>query len=461
MSRIYLKIFLAFWLVTITMIIGSIMALHWYDLGPDKHLPQESERSYTGPGSRLLREVVSEAINYNYHEVVYGVRRMPPWATRHMFLLNRDGEDVLGREIPPSIKQVADVLTPLSPYYQQKHHKEELPHIGRYFTLQDGHPIRLIIIPPPQGTNLRLQLFLNNLWKAILVCMLISASACFILARHITRDIRHIQDATRQIAKGNMDVSLSEHFHCRHDEMAELGRDIDHMTASLKKAMSEQKRLIKDVSHELRSPLARLQLALAIAQQRSNGDIDDELNRIKEAGEYLNDVISDILSLPMTDQGEWELNDAVELNSLLETITDNCRTEAESKRVQLNLQNCDDEALVMTHGNTLISAFENILRNAIHYTREDTQVEVILQTNKDDSYSVQICDRGPGVDEESLKDIFEPFFRTDSARARSSGGYGLGLAIAQRTVNLHGGKITAHNQPQGGLCVAIELPGAT
>jgi two-component system, OmpR family, sensor histidine kinase CpxA len=460
MSRTYLKLFLAFWLVTITMIVGSIVTIHWYDLGPDKHLPHDSERAYTGPGSRLLREVVSEAINYNYEEVVYGVRRMPPWATQHMFLINREGQDVLGRDIPTHVNTIAIALTPLQPYYQKKKVESELPYIGRYFTLQDGHPIRLVIIPPPHGTNLRLQLFLNNLWKALLVCILISGSACFLLSRHLSRDIRHVQNAAREIAKGNMEISLSEHFGCRHDELAILGQDIEHMAASLKKAMSEQKRLIKDVSHELRSPLARLQLALAIAQQRSNGDIDNELERIKEAGEYLNDVISDILSLPMNEQGEWELNDAIELNSLLASITENCRTEANSKRVQLNLKNCADEALVMTHGNTLISAFENILRNAIHYTSEDTQIEVILQQGSDGIYSVQICDRGPGVDEESLDDIFEPFFRTDSARTRSSGGYGLGLAIAQRTVNLHGGKISAHNQPQGGLCVTVELPEA-
>ncbi len=463
MGRTYLRIFLTFWLVTLTMVIGSMITVHWYELAPDKHLPSDMAHSDKTPGSRLLREVAGEIINYSYDSVTYGVKRMPEWANRHIYLINRDGNDSLGRPLPTHIQEIAQQLTPQHTYVQMQLHDNEIdseyPYLGRYLILIDNHPVKLII--EPHASNLYLQLFLASFWKVLLVSMIISGTACFFLSKHVTRDFRHIQDATQKIAKGNMEISLSNYFGCRSDEMAKIGINIDHMARSLKKAMSEQKRLIKDVSHELRSPLARLQLALAIAQQRSNGDIDLELNRIKEAAEYLNDIISDILSVPLSDNEPWELTDAIELNSLLTAITENCQLEANAKRVQLHLQHCAEDALVMTRGNSLIGVFENITRNAIHYTRADTRIDIILHLQQNGNYTVTISDQGPGVAEESLDDIFEPFFRTDSARARSSGGYGLGLAIAQRTVTLHSGTINAKNRPLNGLCITVTLPAAT
>jgi two-component system sensor histidine kinase CpxA len=231
------------------------------------------------------------------------------------------------------------------------------------------------------------------------------------------------------------------------------------MTARLEKAMQEQKRLIKDVSHELRSPLARLQIALALAQQRGKGVVDNELRRIKQAADYLNDIITDILTLPVQSNEHWELNDTLDLVSLLQTLVDNYREQAREKNVTLQFECPQEEALVATHGNMLVGVFENILRNALLYTPIDSVIHIQLNTEENTgNYQVLLTDQGPGVDETSLKDIFEPFFRTDQARARESGGYGLGLAIAQRSVSLHHGQIRAENHPAGGLTLAVSLP---
>jgi signal transduction histidine kinase len=241
-----------------------------------------------------------------------------------------------------------------------------------------------------------------------------------------------------------------------------LGRDFDHMTARLEKAMQEQKRLIKDVSHELRSPLARLQIALALAQQRSKGVVDKELGRIKQAADYLNDIITDILTLPVQNNEHWELSDVLDLVSLVQTLVDNYDEQAREKSVTIRFECALEEALVATHGNMLVGVFENILRNALLYTPIDSAIHIQLCTEENTgNYQVSITDQGPGVDEESLKDIFEPFFRTDQARARESGGYGLGLAIAQRSVSLHHGSIRAENHPTGGLTLVVSLPAAT
>ena len=458
MGRIYVKIFLGFWLATILMMLSSNAVIHWFNLGPDKHLPTQEN---TNLGDRLLRELVSDAINYNYEEVELGLQAMPSWATRYFILVNERGEDMLGRPVSPMHKLLLLQLTAERPYF--KKHLTNKYIYGRRFQLSDGHTVQLLSYPPLDQQSLGWRLFFNNFWNIALLNMLISGAACFYLARYITRDINTLKEATQRLAKGDWNVRVSDSFCGRPGEMADLGKAFDDMATQLRGSMLEQKRLIKDVSHELRSPLARLQVALAIAQQRANAEVTGELDRIKEAADYLNDVISDILSLPINEQGEWELNDVIEISSLLETVVNACRDEAQQKGVELVFSSTVDELLVMTRGNTLVGVFDNIIRNAIHYTIENTAVTIALRLNDDKNPEVQVSDRGPGVEQEHLSDIFEPFFRTDEARDRKSGGYGLGLSIAQRTVELHGGHISAHNNreqdPQkSGLSITLDLP---
>ncbi|MGH1371803.1 MAG: ATP-binding protein [Cellvibrionaceae bacterium] len=458
MSRIYIKIFLGFWLVTIMMLFGSNVIVHFFNLGPDKHLSQQEDDPFEGPGGRLLREVVSDAINYNYEQVEMGLRSMPPWATRHFYIINAEGEDLLQREIPEHIDKFLTNINEDVPFFRKKIGDNSL--YGRQFGLSDGTVLRVVVFSPKDHT-LGWQLFFNNFWHILLFDMVISGAACYYLARYITRDIHTLKTATQKIATGDWDVRIAEEFCDRPGELAELGRAFDNMAIKLQKSMLEQKRLIKDVSHELRSPLARLQVALAIAQQRANSEITGELERIKEAADYLNDVISDILSLPVTEQGSWELTDVVEVCSLISTISEECKDEAAHKDVTLNLTDNLKEALVMTRGNTLVGVFDNIIRNAIRYTVEDSLVSITLDRNTDGSPQITVSDCGPGVEEEHLEDIFEPFFRTDEARDRKSGGYGLGLAIAQRTVLHHQGTIVASNNLVRGLSITITLPETT
>jgi len=455
MSRIYIKIFLGFWLVTIMMLFGSNMIVHFFNLGPDKHLSQQEEDPFDGPGGRLLREVVSDAINYNYDQVEMGLKSMPPWATRHFYIINTDGKDLLEREIPEHIQSFLGNISDDIPFFRKKVGENNL--FGRQFSLSDGTVLRLVVFSP-KDHSLGWRLFFNNFWHILVLDMIISGAACYYLARYITRDIQTLKTATQKIATGDWDVRIAEEFCDRPGELAELGKAFDNMAIKLQKSMLEQKRLIKDVSHELRSPLARLQVALAIAQQRANSEITGELERIKEAADYLNDVISDILSLPVTEQGSWELNDVVEVSSLITTIVEECLDEASQKQVTLTLTDNLGEALVMTRGNTLVSVFDNIIRNAIRYTLDNSPVTILLDRNSDGDPQITVSDSGPGVAEEHLADIFEPFFRTDEARDRKSGGYGLGLAIAQRTVLHHSGSIQAKNNLVRGLSITITLP---
>ncbi len=458
MTRLYLKIFFTFWLITAAIIVGTNIVVHWFDITPEGNL-QHNINSDDSPAKRLLFQMVGNAVNRNSQQLSEDLRAMPGWSLRFVYIIDKHNRDLLDRPLPPGVTVLAPRLTSKHPYDKVQDRNRKL--FGRYITLNDGSSMRLITISAGRDEgpdrDIIWELFIENIWPLLLVSILVSGTACFALARHFTRSINTLQKATQQIAGGDLSVRISKQFQGRRDEIADLGRDFDHMTERLEKVMMEQKRLIKDVSHELRSPLARLQIALALAHQRSQGVVDAELNRAKQAADYLNNIITDILTLPLVGQENWELDDVLDLVCLLRTLAENAREEALEKSVEILLQTSLDEALVSTHGNMLVGVFENVLRNALLYAPLNSKVRIELHA-KGEEYRVQITDQGPGVAEDQLVDIFEPFYRTDQARARESGGYGLGLAIAYRSVKLHKGDIWAENSQPHGLTVQIKLP---
>lgn len=461
MTRLYLKIFFTFWLITALIIVSTNIVVHWFDLTPERKLHKHQyDRDYE-PARRLLFQMVGSAINRDTAELVGDMEAMPAWSTPYFYIINTEGNDLLDRPLPPGVQELLPHLTEDSPFGKLSDEHRRI--FGRFLSLNDGERIKMVTLSSTsdqaKDVDVIRQLFLRNIWPLLLVSILVCGFACFFLARHFSQGINTLHKATRRVAQGDLSVRVSPKFAGRRDEIARLGLDFDHMVERLERAMLEQKRLIKDVSHELRSPLARLQIALGLAKQRSEGRIDRELDRVKKAADYLGDVISDILALPVHENGSWELDDTLDLRALLETLVENYQGEAQRKNVRLLMMTDVDEALVATYGNMLVGVFENILRNAVHYTRRDSDIRVELMFSAEQpAYTVTISDTGPGVPEENLDDIFQPFYRIDEARNRESGGYGLGLAIAQRSVALHQGNIEAHNRPEGGLCVSVRLP---
>ncbi len=458
MTKIYLKIFVGFWLINILTVIGQNMYVHW--VGPDYETTLLS-RYETDPTDRFAVRGLKLTIDFvNYYrlsELREGIPEIDEIVFRRVFIVDEDGKDLRNREITDPVAAVLKELTPSTPYFRIN--IDDQAYAGRYILLPDGENLRIVSFSTPfHGRMVSWRnSFLNN-WRLYLISVLVSGTACLIFARHSSMDIQRLQKATQDIAKGDLSVRVAPQFASRKDEIAELGRDFDNMTARLEKSMQEQKRLIKDVSHELRTPLARLQFALSIAQKRTqDSGILDDLEKVRHAADYLNDIITTILSFPTNENDTWELEDTLDLRTLLETLCEEFKQETKDKNVTLVFKPEVEEALVDTYGNTLIGVFENVIGNALHYTLPNTTIEVALQL-KDDKIQVGIADQGPGVSEKELADIFEPFYRTDEARDRSSGGYGLGLSIAQRTAALHGGNIGALNRPTGGLLVTVNLP---
>lgn len=278
---------------------------------------------------------------------------------------------------------------------------------------------------------------------------------CWALARYLSSPIGKLRKATQKLAAGDLTARVADQVGNRHDELAALAKDFDVMAERIESLITSQQRLSRDVSHELRSPLARMNVALEIAKQKSNGETSAVLQRIETESQRLNDMISRLLTLSKLETGSQDF-DRRELNfkSLVEQVAADADFEANAKGKSVNIVKADD-CRVLGSESLIQSAVENVLRNAVRYTKEGTAVEVSL-SNGGSSAVLKVLDHGGGVPEAELSNLFRPFYRVGEARDRGSGGTGLGLAIAERAVIAHKGTITAKNTSDG-LIVEIAL----
>ena len=255
------------------------------------------------------------------------------------------------------------------------------------------------------------------------------------------------------VAFGNGDLASRVHSNSR-DEMGDLARSFDQMADRLQTLLTAERRLLQDVSHELRSPLARLGFAVELA--RTSPNKDGAYDRIKREAQRLNVLVGELLQVTRAEGDPGSRNlEPIDVGELVRTVAEDCSIEAEVRHCRIIQRN--DEKIIVTGDRELLHrAVENIVRNAIRHSPEENWIEVLCRKEKE-QVLVGIRDYGSGVPEEFLTDIFRPFFRVDDDRNRSSGGVGLGLAIAQRAVSIHHGGITAKNM-QPGLLVEISLP---
>jgi len=300
----------------------------------------------------------------------------------------------------------------------------------------------------------------TQLIRAVIV-FLIAGFVCFWLARHITAPIRHIRTATHRLAAGNLGARVGGSAANRGDELADLSREFDHMAEQIEALISSQRRLIADISHELRSPLARLTVALGLTRLRANPESISGLDRIELEAGRLDGLIGSLLRLARLESGSENIgHESFDLGALVRDVVADADFEAQSLQRHVRLLRADS---CSTSGNRqlLASAIENVIRNAVGYTPEGTAVQVTVEdgAGQNAGYAIiRVRDHGQGVPENSLSDIFLPFYRVGDSRDRSSGGSGLGLSITDRAIRLHGGTVAAENCPDGGLVVELRLP---
>jgi two-component system, OmpR family, sensor histidine kinase CpxA len=296
----------------------------------------------------------------------------------------------------------------------------------------------------------------------LIIGVLTSGLICYLLSWYLTKPIVRLRTAARKLAAGDLTARTGAPARSGRDEVSGLMRDFDGMAERLETLLKAQSRLLNDISHELRSPLARLNVALGLARQRANIESADMLDRIELEASRLNELIGRILTLARLEDGEQRAPQTpVPLDELVASVTEDAEFEAQARRCHVRTSIPEGNWEVRGNASLLHSAVENVVRNAIRYTQEGTSVEISLARegrNETAEAVLRVSDSGPGVPRDALEKLFEPFYRLDDARGRQTGGVGLGLAITERAVRFHGGKVTALNRPEGGLMLEIRLP---
>ncbi len=293
--------------------------------------------------------------------------------------------------------------------------------------------------------------------------LLAGGIVCYLLTRSLTAPIRRLREATNRIAGGDFSARVGAGLAVkgRGDEVADLGRDFDTMAQRIEGLVESQRRLVSDISHELRSPLARLKVALEIARQRADAAAASPLTRIETEADRLNQLIGELMTLNMLESGTGNLRqERVDLQELVGAVVADADFEARSRQRRVRLT-ASAAAEIVGCREMLRRAVENVVRNSVLYTAPDTEVGVTLEVRGaagGETAVVRVRDHGPGIPAADLANICKPFYRVAEARDRESGGTGLGLSIAERAVRLHAGSLTAHNCAGGGLVVELEMP---
>ena len=448
MHSIFLRIFLLFW-VAMALIVGSSIATT-YTITSREFDPPESLRR---PSAAIqASEVLAQG----------GLNALKRWLSsnkdalgdRDLFIVGPDGAEILGRHLPESAVRRLEYLN-----------RDNAPGTGNFrpsrvapqIVAADGSTYTVLFTPRRPSIFGALSLPAISL-TILLIALVVSAVTSWWLAEHLTAPIRRIQAGARALASENLDVRVSAGLEGRRDELAVLARDFDAMADQLRANRAATTQLLRDISHELRSPLARMRVALGLARQPP-ADFARQLDRLEKEIERLDSMIGQVLKLARL-QGTDALGtrQSFEFDEMIDEVVRDANFEGAIKNCQVNLRGAA-KASVLGNRELLGSAIENVLRNAVRYSPQGSPVDVVISRGA--GLEILIRDQGPGVPPGDLERIFEPFFRVAESRDRDSGGEGIGLAITSRVMQAHGGSAKAGNVAGGGLEVRLSLPEAS
>jgi two-component system sensor histidine kinase CpxA len=379
-----------------------------------------------------------------------GRRQMPA----KVFIIGQDGTELRGDGAPEEVFEIARHA--LSSEGELTERSGALYLIARPVDSSDGRRVAVVVAhhSPPRLIHLLEPKALA--WR-LGVLFLVVGGLSFWLARYLSSPVGPLRRATRRLSRGDLSARVEGRVNRRKDEIGELARDFDAMAERIETLVGSQQRLLRDVSHELRSPLARLVVALELARARAGEGAAEPLDRIGCEADRLDELIGQLLLLERLEAGSSDHGPIeFDVDQLLAEVVSDASFEAEAKDREVRFGS-GGSGYVRGHPGLLRSAVDNVVRNAVHHTQAGGAVEVGSRT-VDDGVEITVHDGGQGVPPEALERIFDPFYRVGEARDRSSGGVGLGLAIARRGVEANGGAISAANHPDGGLLVTIRLP---
>jgi len=461
-----------FWMA-MALIVGGSIAITFTVAAREYEAPEVQRRP-------TMAIQASEALGHG------GIGALKEWlntnknsmADRDLFIVGPDGADILGRRLTEAAARRLEFFN-----RDESANRDEPPPRPRDFTPPppppgnfrpsraapqivgpDGTVYTVLLVP--RRPSIFGALSLPGISVAILcIALVVSALTSWWLAQHLSAPIRRIQEGARALASENLEVHATEGLRVsaglegRKDELAVLARDFDAMADQLRANRSAITQLLRDISHELRSPLARMRVALGLARQPP-ADLTRQLDRMEREIERLDSLISQVLKLARLHGTDAPIaREPFDLDEMIEEVVRDANFEGAVKNCRVRLQG-SAHAAVNGNRDLLRSAIENVLRNAVRYSPPDALVDVSA-AGSDDGVVIMIRDRGPGVPEADLTRIFEPFYRVAESRDRDSGGEGIGLAITAQVMKAHGGSASASNNRSGGFEVQLNLPAGT
>ncbi|MBS0582916.1 MAG: HAMP domain-containing protein [Proteobacteria bacterium] len=448
MRRLFWRIFALFWVGTLVLIL--LIAWSTSYTFENEEIPGLGITRMESVLNDQLRGA-SRALHAGGIDALRKVQRGANDRGITLYVLDASNRDILGNEVEPGIaEEVAGAVADEQGLHSRRTRIRtiSLPEGPRYTAVAAYlHPtmLRMLYRRP------------TYFWDQVVIASIISAIFSLILAAYIATPLSRIRGGARRVAGGDLDARVGTLRFGRSAEMLALASEFDSMAARLKELVEGQRRLIRDVSHEMRSPLARQRVALELARaQVPAGDAKLQLDRIERESERLEEMIAQAIQLSRMETTTPSRVESLALDALVADIVADAAFEAQARQCSLLIQQ-STPLQVQAEADLLGSAIENIMRNAVNYTRSDSTIRIRLDRIEREA-RLRVADSGPGVDEQDLARIFEPYYRTDDARARKSGGSGLGLAIAKRAIERQGGRIRASNVAGGGLEIEILLP---
>jgi signal transduction histidine kinase len=443
--RLFWKIFLPFWVAQALLLGLLYMRLHyrlhsenpWWVQPERRLIPTLADlaaRRFEEGGEPALRSLLDQSSLP--HRVNY-------------WLFDGNGRELSGRPLPPEIPDYAQRALRREGMVRPD---EAVVLVAPVATAQGNYLLVGEFIPPPISERVP-----GDMIWVLKLGTIISALMCLVIAHYLSKPIERLRKATNEMARGNLDIRVGATIGNRRDEIADLVRDFDSMAGELRNQIVSERNLLSGVSHELRSPIARMRLALALARGSDSREREEMLDRIEQDTIQLDSMLERILTVARLESGQYKPRfESLSLNDVLDEVIDDARFEAAATDATINYA---EDAIVNVNGDPglLRSAIENVVRNAIFYSGQSGKIDVRLRM-EDGLAILSVRDDGKGVPEDALPLLFKPFYRADDSRGTTTGGMGLGLAIVRNAVAVHGGTVSARNASPHGLEVELRLP---